>query len=109
MTQPISIEDFKKLELIIAQIKEVKEHPRADKLYVLKIDTGKEIKQLVAGIRKSYKPEDLIGRRIVIVNNLRPAVIRGEESQGMLLAASDDQGISVLSPDRDAAPGSVVK
>jgi methionyl-tRNA synthetase len=63
----------------------------------------------VAGIRRSYTPEQLVGRRVVVVTNLQPAVIRGVESQGMILAASDDQGISVLAPDRDVALGSGVK
>lgn len=105
----VTIGDFQKLELVIAKIMEVAEHPDADRLYVLKVDTGKEVKQLVAGIRGSYAKEALVGRRIVVVNNLEPAVIRGQESQGMLLAASDPDGISVLSPDRDVALGSRVK
>lgn len=105
----VTYEDFKKLELIVAQIKEVREHPNADRLYVLKIDTGTEEKQLVAGIRKAYAKEDLVGRRIVVINNLEPAVIRGEASQGMLLAAADENGPSLLSPDREAPLGSTVK
>jgi len=104
-----TIEEFRKLELIIAEIKEVREHPNADKLYVLKVDTGKEEKQLVAGIRLSYAKETLVGRRIVIVNNIEPAVIRGETSQGMLLAASDEKGIAILSVDRNVPLGSIVK
>lgn len=104
-----TIEEFKKLELIVAQIKDVRDHPNADRLYVLKIDTGKEEKQLVAGIKRSYSKEQLMGRKIIMVNNIEPAVIRGEQSQGMLLAASDDNGISILQPDRDAALGSIVK
>ena len=104
-----TIEDFKKFEFIVAQIKEVKEHPNADRLYVVKVDTGKELRQLVAGIRRSYTPEQLIGRRVIVVNNLETAVIRGEESQGMILAASDEQGISILAPDRDVVLGSIVK
>jgi methionyl-tRNA synthetase len=105
----ISIEEFMKMELIIAQVKEVKEHPNADRLYVLKVDTGSEERQLIAGIRLHYKPEDLVGRRVVIVANLEPATIRGEQSQGMVLAASDEAGISVLMPDRDVVLGSRVK
>ncbi len=104
-----TIEDFKKIELIVAQIKEVTEHPDADRLYLVKVDTGKEIKQLVAGIRASYSKEDLIGKRVVVVANLEPAVIRGEESQGMILAASDSEGISVLTLERDVVLGSTVK
>lgn len=104
-----TIDEFKNFQFVVAQIKEVKEHPNADRLYVLKVDTGTEIKQLVAGIRNSYTPEQLIGRRVVVVNNLEPAVIRGEESRGMILAASDENGISVLGPDRDVVLGSIVK
>ncbi|MCM8778779.1 MAG: hypothetical protein NC898_04775 [Candidatus Omnitrophica bacterium] len=105
----VSIEEFKKLELIVARIIEVKEHPQADKLYILKINTGKEIKQLVAGIRKSYSPEQLINKSIVIINNLQPAVIRGWESQGMLLAVSDKDRISLIVPDKDIPPGSPIR
>ncbi len=104
-----TIEDFKKVELIVVQIKEVKEHPNADRLYVLKVDTGKEERQIVAGIRKAYTPEQLIGRRVILVANLEPAVIRGETSNGMLLAASDDNAMGLLSPDKDIALGSIVK
>ncbi len=105
----VSIEDFKKLELKIAQIKEVKEHPNADRLFVVKVDLGDEERQLVAGIRKSYTPEQLVGRKVVVICNLEPAVIRGEESQGMILAASDENGIVVLTPEKDVAVGSTVK
>lgn len=105
----INIEDFMKVELIVAQVKEVKEHPNADRLYVVKVDTGSEERQVVAGIRSSYTPEELIGRRVVIVANLEPATIRGEESNGMILAASDENGIVVLSPEKDVALGSRVK
>jgi methionyl-tRNA synthetase len=104
-----TIEDFRKLQFMIAQIKEVELHPNADKLYVIKVDTGSEVRQIVAGIRGSYAPEQLVGRRVALVANLDPAVIRGVESQGMLLAASDENGISVLSPDRDVVLGSTIK
>jgi len=105
----VTIEDFKKLELVVSRIVEVNDHPDADKLYLLKVDTGKDIKQLVAGIKPSYQREELIGKQIIIIVNLEPAVIRGQESQGMLLAASDEQGIAVLSPERDVALGSSVR
>ena len=104
-----TIEEFMKLEFIVAQIKEAKEHPNADRLYVLKVDTGTEERQLVAGIRRSYTPEQLVGRRVIMVANLEPAVIRGETSQGMVLAATDENGISILAPDRDVVLGSKVK
>ena len=102
----VTIQDFQKLDLVVAQIKEVQDHPNADKLYVLKIDTGKEEKQIVAGIRNSYAKEALLGRKIIVINNLEPVVLRGEESNGMLLAASDENGISVLTPDKNVKLGS---
>ena len=105
----VTIEDFRKLELKVAQIKEVNDHPNADRLYVLKVDLGGEERQLVAGIRTSYSKEQLVGRYVVVVSNLEPATIRGEQSQGMVLAASDEQGICVLSTDRPVKLGSIVK
>jgi methionine--tRNA ligase beta chain len=111
-----SIDDFKKFEFKVAQIKEVSDHPNADRLYVLKVvlgvnPEGQTIeRQLVAGIRGAYPDkEKLIGRRVILVANLDPAVIRGVESQGMVLAASDELGAALLSPDRDVALGSIVK
>ena len=105
----VTIDDFKKLEFVVAQIKEVKEHPNADRLYVIKVDTGKEERQVVAGIRLKYTKEQLLGRRVVLVANLQPAVIRGEESHGMILAATDTEGVSILGVDRDVLLGSIVK
>jgi len=105
----INIKEFQKLELIIAKVKDVQEHPNADRLYVIKVDTGSEERQLVAGIRPSYTADELVGKRVVIVSNLEPATIRGEESQGMILAASDENGHSVLMPDKEVALGSRVK
>ena len=104
-----SMEDFKKIELVVAQIKEVKEHPNADRLYVLQVDTGSDVRQIVAGIRKAYTPEQLINRRIILIANMEPAVIRGEASNGMLLAASDANGMALLMPDKDMALGAIVK
>ena len=104
----LSFEDFKKVELVVAKILEVKEHPDADRLYVLKVSLGEEERQLVAGIRQFYTPEQLVGRQVILVANLQPATIRGEESNGMLLAVGDDRGISIISPDREVAPGSAV-
>jgi methionyl-tRNA synthetase len=105
----VTYEDFKKLEFIVAQIKEVSDHPNADRLYVLKIDNGKEVKQIVAGIRSSYTKEELVGRKIILLNNLEPAVIRGQESQGMLLAATGETGPIILLPEKDVSVGSIVK
>jgi len=105
----VTIEEFKKIELKIAEIKEVREHPNADKLYVIIIDTGEKTKQIVAGIKGSYQKEELIGRQVVVVDNLEPAVLRGVESEGMLLATQDEQGICIISPLRKVRLGSVVK
>ncbi len=102
-------EDFKKLEFKIAKIKEVSDHPNADRLYVVIVEVGGKTKQIISGIRNFYKKEDLIGREVVLVDNLDPAILRGVESQGMLLAASDDKGISIVTPDREVTPGSIVK
>lgn len=104
-----TIQDFMNLELKIAQIKEAKDHPNADRLFVLKIDLGDEERQLVAGIRSAYQAEELVGKKIVVIANLEPATIRGEESQGMLLAASGEDGAILLSPEKDVPLGSRVK
>ena len=104
-----TIEEFKKFELVVAQIKEVKEHPNADRLYLLQVDTGKDVRQIVAGIRKAYTPQQLVGRRIILLANIDPAVIRGETSNGMLLAASDETQMALLMPQIDVALGSIVK
>ncbi len=106
----VSIDDFKKFKIVIAQIKEAAVHPNADKLFVLKVDVGGSERQIVAGIKRSYAPEQLIGKRVALIANLQPAIIRGVESRGMILAASDDVGVSVLTPDRaDVMLGSTVK
>lgn len=105
----ITLEDFKKLEIRIAKIKDVQDHPNADKLFVITIDLGDKTKQVVAGIRDSYKKEDLIGRNAIVVDNLEPAMLRGVESQGMILATRDDKGVSIITPDRDVTAGSIVK
>ena len=105
----IPFEDFKKLSIKIARIKEVKDHPNADKLYVIKIDVGGEEKEVVAGIKKAYKPEELKEKLVVVVDNLETATIRGVESKGMILATHDGDKLAVLSPDKDVSPGSTVK
>jgi methionyl-tRNA synthetase len=105
----ISIQDFSEIDLRVAEIKAVGEHPDADKLLVLKIDAGDDEKQLVAGIKNHYSAEELIGRKIIVVNNLAPAVLRGMESQGMLLAAKDGDKVVLLTTEKDVASGSRVQ
>jgi len=104
-----TIEDFRKLEFKVAVIKEVTEHPNADRLYVITLDVGDKTKQVVAGIRGSYQKEDLLGKQVVLVDNLDPAILRGVESQGMILAASDETGITIVSPEKKMKLGSIVK
>lgn len=105
----IAYDDFKKVELKVARITEAEEVAGAEKLLKLQIDLGGEKRQIVAGIKKSYQAKDLIGREIVVVVNLEPRMVMGIESNGMLLAASDDTGPVLLKPDKDVSPGSNIK
>ena len=104
-----TIDDFKKFEFKVAQIESAEPHPNADKLIVLKLRVGEVQKQIVAGIRLHYTFEELVGKKIVIIDNLEPAVIRGVESQGMLLAASDETRLSLVTPEREISSGARVK
>ena len=104
----VSFDDFKNLDLRIAEIVDVEDHPDADKLYVLKINIGTETKQIVAGIRSNYEKDFPKGKRIVFINNLEPAIIRGVESNGMLLAASSEDGPVILTSDSEVPAGSKV-
>jgi methionyl-tRNA synthetase len=109
MKPEISYDDFSKLDLRVASVVSAREHPNADKLLLLEIDVGDRQKQIVAGIRGHYRPEELVGRQIIVVDNLEEAVLRGEESQGMLLAATSGDQIVLLRPDRDCRPGAPIK
>lgn len=110
MADPISYEDFAKLELRVAKVLEARPHPNADKLLLLQVDVGDEQKQIVAGIKAHYPPESLVGKSIVIVNNLAPAMLRGETSNGMLLAATSGEKVILLTPDDpDCIPGAKIK
>ena len=106
----ITIDEFAKLELRVATVLSAEPHPDADKLLVLKVKLGPEERTVVAGIRQHYRPEGLVGKRIVIVANLKPAKLRGVNSQGMILAAEDAEGrLAVVTFDRDMRDGSVVR
>jgi methionyl-tRNA synthetase len=105
----IGIEDFGRLDLRVAKVLEASEIEGADRLLKLQIDLGSERRQLVAGIKKTYKPEDLVGKHIIVVANLKPAMLRGVESQGMLLAAQTDDGPVLATFAKEVAPGSRVK
>jgi methionyl-tRNA synthetase len=113
----VSFEEFAKLDLRVARIVTIEPHPNADKLFKIQVDDGSGTpRQICAGIREYYKPEDLLGQRIVIVANLAPRIIRGEESRGMLLAASSapkdapagTRSVVIITPYTDIAPGAIV-
>jgi methionyl-tRNA synthetase len=99
MAEPVSYETFAKLELRVAKVLEARPHPNADKLVLLQIDVGDQQKQIIAGIRQHYSPEQLVGKLIVVVNNLEPAMLRGETSHGMLLAATSEDKVILLTVD----------
>jgi len=104
----ISIEAFRQVDLRIATIISAEPHPNADRLMVLQIDVGTEQRQICAGIRNQYNQDELVGKQIVVVANLETAKLRGVESQGMLLAASDDDRVILLMPDKQVAPGAKI-
>jgi methionyl-tRNA synthetase len=111
-TSPIiNYDDFAKLDLRVATVLECKPHANADKLLVLQIElAGGERRQICAGLRAFYPPEQLVGKQIVVVANLAPRQMRGETSQGMLLAATDPATgkVIVVSPSENVVPGSKV-
>lgn len=106
----IKFDDFEKIDLRVAEIQNIEDIPKADKLYKLEISLGEEIRTIVAGIKQFYNHDDLKGKKIIVVTNLAPRKLRGIESHGMLLAASnkDHTKISLISPDQDIEPGSIV-
>jgi len=105
----IGIEDFGKVQLRVGRIVAAERVEKSDKLVKLQVDIGTETRQVVAGIGKQYAPEQLLDKSIVIVVNLKPAKLMGVESQGMLLAASAGDVLSVVTPDREIKPGAKVK
>ena len=105
----VNYDTFSKLELRVANVLEAREHPNANRLLLLQIQVGDVKKQIVAGIKGHYELDELVGRQIVVVNNLERAMIRGEESEGMLLAASDGDAVVLLRPDRDVENGAGIK
>ena len=104
----ISFNDFKRIELRVGEVISVESVPNADKLYVLQVDIGGKQVQLVAGLRPFYKEDEIKGKKIVVVANLEPAKIRGLDSDGMLLAASGNEDVSLLTVDKDIPVGSVI-
>jgi tRNA-binding protein len=111
MADPIVYDDFAKVELRVAKVLEARPHPNADKLLLLQVDLGEETpRQIVAGIRAHYTPEALVGKKIVVVANLAPAMLRGETSNGMLLAATSGEKVILLTvDDPDCVVGAKIK
>ncbi len=109
-TPTIQYDDFAKIDLRVATVLECQPHPNADKLLLLKIDLGNEQRQLCAGLKQHYAPESLVGKQIIVVANLAPRTMRGQVSQGMLLAATDAQAnrVIVLNPSEPVPAGSKV-
>lgn len=113
MKDTIQFDDFLKIDLRVATILAAEAHPNADRLLKLQIDLGSEQRQICAGIRGVYEPETLVGKQIIVVANLAPRKIRGEESNGMLLAASvlegeEVQDVVLLQPGKPVPAGSTV-
>ena len=108
----VSYDDFCKLDLRVAKITAVSDHPNADKLIIIDIDLGTEQRKIIAGLKPYYQPESLVGKNIVVVTNLQPRKMRGLESNAMLLAASymegDDRKVVVITPDDQIPPGAEV-
>ena len=105
----ITIDDFMKVELRVAEVLEVEPVKKADKLLKLQLDLGYERRQVVSGIAQYYKPEELVGKKVICVTNLKPVKLRGELSQGMILAGSNDGVLSVATVDASLPNGSKVK
>ncbi len=109
LVEEVTIDEFAKMQLKVAEVLSVEDHPKADRLYVLKLRLGEEERQVVSGIKKWYKPEDLVGKKVVIITNLKPVVLRGVESRGMVLAAEDKDGnLSLVSTLEDVASGATI-
>ena len=111
MADPIAYDDFAKVELRVAKVLEARPHPNADKLLLLQVDLGEGTpRQVVAGIKAHYAPEALVGKNIVVVANLAPAMLRGESSNGMLLAATSGEKVVLLTvDDPECVPGAKIK
>ena len=108
--EEISFEDWKKLDIRTATIKNVEDHPNADKLVLLKVDLGdNKERTLVAGLKEHYTKKELIGKKVIIFTNLKPAVLRGIKSEGMILAAVKNDKVVLLTVDKDIENGARIE
>ena len=109
-THLITYHEFEKLELRVAEVLEAERVAGADKLLKLKVDLGGEQREMVAGVAQQFGPEELVGRKVVVVANLEPATIRGIQSHGMILAATEGRTpLALVTVDRDCPSGSLVR
>jgi methionine--tRNA ligase beta chain len=108
--EAVRFEDFARIDMRVATITQAEEHPKADKLIVMQVDLGDEQRQLIAGLRGHYEPQDLVGKQVIVVTNLAPRMMRGLESRAMLLAActAGEAQVICLSPERECPPGTRV-
>jgi len=104
----INFDQFKAMDIRIAKIVACEDHPDADKLYIVTVEIGEGTKKAVAGVKPFYKPDELIGKQVVFLNNLEPATIRGAKSEGMILATKDGDKLAVLVPEKEVKTGSPV-
>ena len=107
--EEITIDDFDKVEIKVATIVNASEHPKADKLLKIKVDLGNEERQIVSGIREHYEADEIIGKKVLVVTNLKPVKLRGELSQGMILTAEKDARLTLVSVPNGIENGSIVK
>lgn len=106
----ITIDDFAKIQMKVGEVMECKRVEKSDKLLVSQINIGTEVRQIVSGIAAAYTPEEMVGRKVIVITNLKPVKLRGVLSQGMVLAASDEAGnLKLVSVDQGMAPGSEVR
>lgn len=106
----LDIDTFMSVDLRVGLIREVEDHPGADRLYIMKVDTGDRVRQIVAGLKPYMPPEELLGSRVVVVRNLQPARLRGEVSEGMILASDNGEGgVRLVRASDSASPGDRVR
>ncbi len=106
--EQIGIEDFTKVELKVGTIISAEKHPKADRLLVEQIDLGEETRQIVSGIAASFSPEEVVGKKVIVVTNLKPVKLRGVESQGMILCASNADDLDIVTIVKDLPNGTKV-
>jgi len=108
MSKAVYYKDFEKLDFRVSTVKEVEKVPRSDNLYKMQVNIGDKVIQIVSNLIDYYKPEELLGKRIIVCTNIAPATLYGEISNGMLLAAEKNGDLALLTTDRDIADGAKI-